>query len=73
MDQIYFSREYKKVSKIAATHHERLDGSGYPRGLKGGEIPAGGRILAIADIFDALTSERHYRDRMDLQKVIRIL
>ena len=50
-----------------------MDGSGYPRGLKGGEIPAGGRILAIADIFDALTSERHYRDRMDLQKVIRIL
>ncbi len=73
LKQIYFSREFKQVPQIAATHHERLDGSGYPNGLTGEHILAGGRILAIADIFDALTSKRHYRDRMELQEVFRIL
>jgi putative two-component system response regulator len=46
---------------IAATHHERWDGEGYPRGLKGESIPVSGRIAAVADVFDALTSERHYK------------
>jgi putative two-component system response regulator len=46
---------------IAATHHERWDGKGYPRGLKGESIPISGRIAAVADVFDALTSERHYK------------
>lgn len=46
---------------IALTHHEKWDGSGYPRGLKGTEIPLAGRITAIADVFDALTSKRPYR------------
>jgi putative two-component system response regulator len=46
---------------IAATHHERWDGAGYPRGLKGEAIPIAGRIAAVADVFDALTSERHYK------------
>jgi putative two-component system response regulator len=46
---------------IAATHHERWDGEGYPRGLKGESIPISGRIAAVADVFDALTSERHYK------------
>ena len=49
------------AATIALTHHERLDGSGYPRGLKGDEIPIEGRIAAVADVFDALTSERVYR------------
>ena len=73
LKQIYFSKEYTNVPNIAATHHERLDGSGYPSGIKGEAIPPGGRILAIADIFDALTSERHYRSRMDLEKVMHVL
>jgi putative two-component system response regulator len=47
---------------IAATHHERYDGTGYPRGLKGDEIPLAGRIVAVADVYDALTSERVYKD-----------
>jgi len=46
---------------IAATHHERLDGSGYPDGLKGDEIPLCGRIEALADVYDALTSKRVYK------------
>jgi cyclic di-GMP phosphodiesterase len=47
---------------IALTHHEKWDGSGYPKGLKGEAIPLEGRITAIADVFDALTSKRPYKD-----------
>jgi putative two-component system response regulator len=46
---------------MALTHHERMDGTGYPRGLRGVEIPIEGRITAVADVFDALTSDRVYR------------
>jgi putative two-component system response regulator len=46
---------------MALTHHERIDGTGYPSGLRGDEIPLEGRITAIADVFDALTSDRVYR------------
>lgn len=47
--------------EIALTHHEKWDGSGYPKGLKGNDIPLTGRIVALADVFDALTSERPYK------------
>ena len=46
---------------IALTHHERWDGSGYPRGLKGEQIPLAARIFALVDVWDALTSDRPYR------------
>jgi PAS domain S-box-containing protein len=49
------------AATIASTHHEKFDGSGYPRGLSGDDIPIEGRIVAIADVFDALTSDRVYR------------
>jgi putative two-component system response regulator len=49
------------ASTIALTHHEKFDGSGYPRGLKGDAIPLSGRICAVCDVFDALTSERPYK------------
>lgn len=50
---------------IAATHHERYDGTGYPAGLAGDEIPLCGRIVALADVYDALTSKRVYKDAVD--------
>jgi putative two-component system response regulator len=50
------------AERIALTHHEKWDGSGYPRGLAGDEIPLVGRICAICDVFDALTSKRPYKD-----------
>lgn len=49
------------AAEIARTHHEKWDGSGYPHGLKGAEIPLGGRIMAIADVYEALVSERVYK------------
>jgi len=51
----------KVAAEIAHTHHEKFDGSGYPQGLTGKEIPLFGRIVAVADVFDALTSERPYK------------
>jgi len=56
----------KMAHKIALTHHEKWDGSGYPNGLKGKDIPLEGRICAIADVFDALTSERPYKKAWSL-------
>lgn len=55
------SKLLETAASIADTHHEKFDGSGYPRGLKGGEIPLFGRIVAVADVFDALTSSRPYK------------
>jgi putative two-component system response regulator len=52
------------AATIAWTHHERWDGTGYPRRLSGDEIPLEGRIVAVADVFDALTSDRPYRPRL---------
>jgi putative two-component system response regulator len=53
------------ASQIALTHHERFDGTGYPQGLKGREIPLAGRIMAVADVYDALTSKRVYKAAYD--------
>ena len=61
------------AASIALNHHERFDGSGYPRGLAGTDIPVEGRIAAIADVFDALTTDRVYRRRYDLVNALRIM
>ncbi|WP_230370664.1 HD-GYP domain-containing protein [Paludibacterium denitrificans] len=56
--------------EIALTHHEKWDGSGYPAGLRGENIPLSGRIVAIADVFDALTSHRPYKKAWTLDSAI---
>jgi HD-GYP domain-containing protein (c-di-GMP phosphodiesterase class II) len=66
LERIHFEGIYADVPEIAGAHHEKLDGSGYPKGLKGDEIPYGARIIAVADVFEAITSKRHYRDPMPL-------
>ncbi|MFU8769082.1 MAG: HD domain-containing phosphohydrolase [Desulfotignum sp.] len=58
---------------VALTHHEKWDGSGYPRGLKGRQIPLAGRIVAIVDVFDALTSKRPYKEAFPLEKSYEII
>lgn len=56
------------AEQIAATHHERFDGTGYPAGLAGDDIPIAGRIVAVADVFDALTHARPYKEAWPLEK-----
>lgn len=73
LNKIHMSEDFKIITEMACTHHEKYDGTGYYRHLKGNEIPFGGRILAVADVFDAITSKRHYRDKMPIQNVIEIL
>jgi putative two-component system response regulator len=58
---------------IALSHHEKWDGSGYPKGLKGDQIPIAGRITAIADVFDALTSKRTYKEAFSVEKSLNII
>jgi putative nucleotidyltransferase with HDIG domain len=57
--------EYKLGRELVLAHHERMDGRGYPRGLSGNEIPIGARIIAVADSWDAMTSDRPYRTALD--------
>jgi putative two-component system response regulator len=61
------------AASIALTHHERVDGHGYPRGLRGDATPIAGRIVAVADVFDALTSDRVYRSAIPVLDAVRIL
>jgi putative two-component system response regulator len=59
-----------EAERIALSHHERWDGAGYPGGLAGDDIPLGARIVAVADVFDALTHARPYRAAWPLDKVL---
>lgn len=64
------SKVMQMAKEIALTHHERWDGSGYPRSLKGGQIPLLGRICCLCDIFDALINERPYKKAMAFDKAV---
>jgi putative nucleotidyltransferase with HDIG domain len=63
----------EKVRDIVLYHHERYDGTGYPRGLKGTNIPIGARLVAVADAYDTMTTEHSYRDRISTEEAIRQL
>ncbi len=70
LEKIAFEGSYQKIPEIAGAHHERMDGRGYPDGLKGMNIPLGARIIAVADYFEALTAKRHYRSPMTIYAAV---
>jgi HD-GYP domain-containing protein (c-di-GMP phosphodiesterase class II) len=74
LSQLPFPKKLKNVSYYASAHHEKIDGAGYPLGLKGNEIPLQSRIIALADIFDALTAkDRPYKKEKTLSEAIKIM
>jgi len=64
------SHPYADIPLMARNHHERMDGNGYPDGLKGDQIPPGARIVTLADSFDAMTTDRPYRKKLPLADVL---
>jgi HD-GYP domain-containing protein (c-di-GMP phosphodiesterase class II) len=73
LEQVNFEGIYQEVPHIVECHHEKIDGSGYPKGLKREKIPLGAKIIAVADFFEAITSKRHYRDPMPLDTAFELL
>ena len=63
----------KTAETIALSHHERYDGSGYPRGLRKEDIPLEGRIVAVADVFDALTTSRPYKPAYTINESLKLM
>lgn len=66
-------RSFRHVLPIIRSHHEKQDGSGYPDGLKGDQVPLTARILQITDIYDALTTDRPYRKALSAEKAFAIM
>lgn len=73
LSRINFEGIYREVPEIAGAHHEKVDGSGYPQGLKGRDVPLGSKIIAVADYFEAVTAKRHYRAPMPLDEAFQLL
>jgi HD-GYP domain-containing protein (c-di-GMP phosphodiesterase class II) len=73
LDKMHFARKYRMVPLIAASHHERLDGSGYADGRKDADIPFMAKILAVADVFEALTAKRHYHEARSAAEAFEVL
>ena len=63
----------KESAQIALTHHEKWNGTGYPHGLSGNDIPLGGRLTALVDVFDALTSHRPYKEPWPVEKAVQLI
>ena len=63
----------KEAERLAAYHHERWDGRGYPYGISGDEIPISARVMAVADVFDALVSKRSYKEGFPIEKALDII
>jgi len=70
IDQIHFLRD---IVPLVYYHHENYDGTGYPERIKGDHIPLGARILAIADAYDAMTSDRPYRKALSQEEAVKEL
>ena len=66
-------RGFKDIAHVAGCHHERLDGTGYHQGLEGQDVPMDALVIATADVFDALSSERPYRPAMPIEKTLEIM
>jgi putative nucleotidyltransferase with HDIG domain len=64
---------FEELAEIAASHHEKLNGTGYHRGLTAAQLPMEARVLAVADIFDALSASRPYRDALPVERVLNIM
>jgi HD-GYP domain-containing protein (c-di-GMP phosphodiesterase class II) len=73
LKNVSFPEYFKSIPIIVKSHHEKLDGSGYPSGLVGSQIPEESQIIAICDVFDALTSKRQYRGELDFSTAFSIL
>ena len=73
LKKINFEGIYREVPEVAGAHHEKFDGTGYPKGLGDSQIPLGARILAVADVFEAITAKRHYHDPMQIEEAFKIL
>lgn len=73
LEGIDFEGIYHNIPAIAGSHHENIDGSGYPRGLKGDDIPLGALVIAVADFYEAITSKRHYREPMPTEIAYKLL
>src|SRR5207237_6147822 len=58
------------IVQMVKSHHERFDGSGYPDGLRGEEVPLGGRVIAAAEVYDALTTARPYQEKMTPEQAV---
>lgn len=70
----HFESDLSRVAaSVALTHHERFDGSGYPQGLRGEEIPLEGRLTAVADVFDALLTDRSYRPALSVEEAVAVM
>ncbi|OLD33247.1 MAG: hypothetical protein AUI49_00660 [Candidatus Rokubacteria bacterium 13_1_40CM_2_68_13] len=74
LKRIPWTKEFRRIPEIARAHHEKLDGSGYPLGMKAPDIPLQSKIMAIADIYDALTAaDRPYKKAVPLEQALDIL